>query len=744
MASVEPLEVRSHFSTTDITGVEAAAFDQPQVHALFRNSPTGNPLGGTGPDDGYAIKAFLDTGASSVLLSQETAQALGLDPIVYNGQQVTFHDIGVAGGEAFDVSPAVYGGLAPVRSISDGDLPVSDFDSTFGPVRTQINQNPADSMLGGFDVIGMPAMQGKVVVMDPTPLNASDPTQFDGMRTFLYAPGTPYNAAARATDPGIPAVNRHVKVSYGNFGPFTSVSPAGAPKPTISSNPFVGPNPVRAAGTVDNTPGVALADNGKTTTGSFLLDTGAASSFISTAVAGQLGVRYRAGTYATDNPILEYTNGTLVPNQFVVPIGGIGGSVNAAGYKIDSLTLPTTEGEGIRFLDAPVLVLDVTVQNPSTGQTLTLDGDLGMNYFVASTSLDGGGLGGGAAAGAFDWVTFDQPNGLLGLQLDGAGPVSPPPPPVTTATIGGQVFHDLNANGAADGADAGLAGRTVYLDLDGSGTLNAGDRTTTTDADGGYSFAGLATGRSYKVRQVVPSGWTGSAPSGSVYTVTPTAGQVVGGKDFGAYTTGSVKGTLFNDANANGVRDSGEGILAGWTLWLDLNNNGTRDTTDRATTTNASGAYSFTGLKPGTYKVNLVKQSGWRQSTGGGGTQSVAVTSAAATTKDFGATKRALVSGFVFNDADRDGIRDSGEAGLSGWRVYLDANKNGVWDSTERSVLTSSTGSWSFGDLLAGTNYAIRVVQQAGWTRTAPSTGSYSITPTSGQTIGGKNFGERK
>ena len=35
------------------------------------------------------------------------------------------------------------------------------------------------------------------------------------------------------------------------------------------------------------------------------------------------------------------------------------------------------------------------------------------------------------------------------------------------------------------------------------------------------------------------------------------------------------------------------------------------DTNERSTTTNTSGAFSFTGLAPGTYQLRVVKQTGW-------------------------------------------------------------------------------------------------------------------------------------
>ena len=43
---------------------------------------------------------------------------------------------------------------------------------------------------------------------------------------------------------GIPATNFHVRLSYGDFSRFTTVTPAGAAGPALAANPFVGPNPL--------------------------------------------------------------------------------------------------------------------------------------------------------------------------------------------------------------------------------------------------------------------------------------------------------------------------------------------------------------------------------------------------------------------------------------------------------------------------------------------------------------------
>ena len=85
------------------------------------------------------------------------------------------------------------------------------------------------------------------------------------------------------------------------------------------------------------------------------------------------------------------------------------------------------------------------------------------------------------------------------------------------ATISGQVFNDLNANGLKDGSEAGQSGWTVYLDADGNGQLGTGETSTTTAADGNYSFNGLAAG-TYTVAEVQQPGWRQTSPVGSIPT----------------------------------------------------------------------------------------------------------------------------------------------------------------------------------------------------------------------------------
>lgn len=68
----------------------------------------------------------------------------------------------------------------------------------------------------------------------------------------------------------------------------------------------------------------------------------------------------------------------------------------------------------------------------------------------------------------------------------------------------------------------------------------------------------------------------------------------------------SISGSKWNDSNNDRKRDRGEPGLRGVTIYLDLNDNGRLDASDRSTTTNASGEYVFDNLTAGEYLVREV------------------------------------------------------------------------------------------------------------------------------------------
>ena len=102
---------------------------------------------------------------------------------------------------------------------------------------------------------------------------------------------------------------------------------------------------------------------------------------------------------------------------------------------------------------------------------------------------------------------------------------------VGDAQVSGYKFNDLNANGRWDrqfgGAEPGLAGVTVYLDLNNNGIWDAGEPSTVTRADdlstpgtdetGYYEFTKLLPGP-YVVREVIPDHWSNPLAKDSAQT----------------------------------------------------------------------------------------------------------------------------------------------------------------------------------------------------------------------------------
>src|SRR3990172_5348732 len=65
--------------------------------------------------------------------------------------------------------------------------------------------------------------------------------------------------------------------------------------------------------------------------------------------------------------------------------------------------------------------------------------------------------------------------------------------------------------------------------------------------------------------------------------------------------------------HGEGEQDPAEPGLAGWTVYLDQNQNDRFDPIEPSTVTGSNGTYSFTSLTPGLYTVRTVVPPGWFQ-----------------------------------------------------------------------------------------------------------------------------------
>jgi hypothetical protein len=399
-------------SAIDVEGVLPAALDQPRVYLAISVDAKSPPLAAKGEstaaaiaqlmgerDRGngqtFAIEAFLDTGASGVMLSKATADGLGIRPVATSGgKPVQFFDVGIGGPEAFGVSPPLFLRISDYSGNTDGDS-LERYTRAAGPIRLAMRPHVGmiDRLSGGVDVAGMPVMANRVVVIDVRPV-----AKLDKLRTSLLPRG----------DRNVPRVDVKVPMSYVDFARFTRVEPAGAAGPGTAPHPMVGPHPFDGAA---RTPPITLRHGSKSASATMLLDTGAAASMLSAKKARELGITVAESGELTNIP---------ADRQFSLPIGGVGGARTIHGCYIDVIQLPTIAGDPVRYLKAPMLIQDITVTDVNTKQTYTLDGVLGMNLFVPSATLDGTGLNRGVDEihdAAFDHIVIDHPNRTLGLDL---------------------------------------------------------------------------------------------------------------------------------------------------------------------------------------------------------------------------------------------------------------------------------------------------------------------------------------
>ena len=182
-----------------------------------------------------------------------------------------------------------------------------------------------------------------------------------------------------------------------------------------------------------------------------------------------------------------------------------------------------------------------------------------------------------------------------------------------------------------------------------------GEPTFTTATAGTFTFSGLAAG-TYRIRDVLPTGWRRTLPTAGYYDVTVSAGQTITGKDFAETTRGIISGTIFNDTNGNAIKDSIEAVISGRVVYLDTNKNGKLDTGEPSFTVGADGKYLFV-VAAGTYRVRDVLPAGWRRTLPTVGYYDVTLTSGQSiASKNFAETTRGVISGIVFKDTNGNAV----------------------------------------------------------------------------------------
>jgi protocatechuate 3,4-dioxygenase beta subunit len=286
-----------------------------------------------------------------------------------------------------------------------------------------------------------------------------------------------------------------------------------------------------------------------------------------------------------------------------------------------------------------------------------------------------------------------------------------------------------------------IAGVTIEL-YDSVGQLVA---TTTTNANGLYSFDNLAPG-TYSVVEVQPAGYLDGdegvgtvegAARGSlsgndrISQITLTSGQAGVNYEFCEHEPASLCGTVWHDVDNDGIRESGELGIANALIELR-----TMDGTLVATTqTDATGRYCFNNLYAGEYCIREIQPAGYvdgKDSLGSVDDAAVGVRSndefcsvtllggQHGDDYDFGEIKLGRISGYVHTDNNGNCILDAqqGELPLSGVTMQLLNNQGQVIGTTT----TDANGFYKFDQLLPD-SYSVRQLQPNGYFTVGQKTG---------------------
>jgi SdrD B-like domain/Domain of unknown function DUF11 len=443
--------------------------------------------------------------------------------------------------------------------------------------------------------------------------------------------------------------------------------------------------------------------------------------------AGLISTTSAAGTASLGDKVWLDQNNNGVQDTGELPAANISADLydatgtNAIGPKT------TTDNAGIYAF---------TGLNPGT-YTVKFGTKAGYGYTVqnATAGNDTNDSDVNTTSGISDSVTIaqDENNQTVdaGLVLLSGG---------TTASVGDTVWIDANSDGIQNAGEFGYGGLTVTLYNAAGGQVAQ----TTTNAQGQYLFSNLAAGNYSVTFSPAPNYTFTTGNAGSDRAIDSDADPVSGK----TATFALIDGQALRTIDAGLVNPSNNTASLGDFVWLDANGNGVQDASEpgivdvlvtltetttgavRTTTTGATGKYNFANLAAGSYKVTFApptghaftslktgtidKDSDADATTGMTGTITVGVGSQNDTI-DAGLYKPASIGDQVWIDANGNGIQETTEtAGLGSVTVTLfDAQ-----GASLRTTQTTADGKYLFSGLKPGT-YQVGFTNLNGHTLTA-------------------------
>ncbi len=214
--------------------------------------------------------------------------------------------------------------------------------------------------------------------------------------------------------------------------------------------------------------------------------------------------------------------------------------------------------------------------------------------------------------------------------------------------------------------------------------------------------------------------------------------------------TGYVRGTKFEDLDADGLQDGNERGQGGFLIYGDANDNGQLDPYEPTTWTAANGSYTLE-LTPGTeYTIREVPRAGWTPtSPASGGYTNISVADQQVRGGlDFGNDPDPFtVTGMIWEDLSADGLMDGFEVPMGGVEIYLDVDPGDGPDYVPGvDILTTSApdGRYSFatGDVVGPGTYAVKQRVPPDFTQMFPADGGpHVVTAEPGGWVFQRDFG---
>ena len=476
-----------------------------------------------------------------------------------------------------------------------------------------------------------------------------------------------------------------------------------------------------------------------------------------------LGSIAPGGTTAITIPVTvapKVPNGTVLSNTATVQYENLAGHAFAPQAATDTTTVnapvlsisksdypdPVLAGRLITYTlhytnSGPAPATNVwitdTVPLSTTYHTCTGGSTCGVSGGVVSWTIDTIPSNTQATVGFSVWVSDTLETGTV-IRNEEYGMIADQTeftagPPVTTlvsreaAFIQGHTFVDADGDGRRDAGELALPGVTITLP-------QATVPITTTGSTGYYRFR-VETERPISVMAALPAGYFRTTRGTVLLESTLQTTQTV---DFGyaleTSSFGVIYGTVFEDANHDGVQSGGEPGIAGVAVT-------SGEAVTPSVTTDGLGGYTLHYSTGGPVSITETDPAGYVSTTPNGVQASAVVGSDGPSPIDFGDFQGIRVTGQVFDDGNVNGVNDDGAFVAGATVVAGESFTTGSTGVYTLYVTVSDSGPITITETDPTAYLSTNAVPGVGMSRVDAHTLRID-SPTSGNVYSGGDFGD--